>query len=135
VASWYLGNHLSICLKTRGKQEKPCVEVAGRRTFRILTASQQSGRIRRLIGGTTSSIHILNADPSFGSVLHDFNPRRSAQSLCNINRVTSLFILLKEWTITTVVTCLLMPTTETLLESSMDATCFGRVDHHKALNT
>jgi len=26
-----------------GKPRKPCVEVAGRRTFRILTYSQQSG--------------------------------------------------------------------------------------------
>ena len=26
-----------------GKPRKPCVEVAGRRTFRILTSSQQSG--------------------------------------------------------------------------------------------
>jgi len=30
VATWNLGNHLSIC----------CVEVAGRKTFRILTSSQ-----------------------------------------------------------------------------------------------
>ena len=44
VATWNLGNHLSICLQIqRNNRKKPCVEVAGRRTFRILTSSQQSG--------------------------------------------------------------------------------------------
>jgi hypothetical protein len=43
VATWNLGNHLSIRLQTQGNQEKTCVEVVGRRTFRILTSSQQSG--------------------------------------------------------------------------------------------
>ena len=43
VATWNLGNHLSILLIDTGKPRKICVEVAGRRTFRILTSSQQSG--------------------------------------------------------------------------------------------
>ena len=43
VATWNLGNHLSICFIDTGKPRKTCVEVAGRRTFRILTSSQQSG--------------------------------------------------------------------------------------------
>jgi len=37
VATWNLGNHLSICFLSTGKPRKTCVEVAGRRTFRILT--------------------------------------------------------------------------------------------------
>ena len=40
VATWKLGNHLSIRLVDTGKPRKTCVEVAGRRTFRILTSSQ-----------------------------------------------------------------------------------------------
>ena len=44
VATCSLGNHLSIRLKTdTGKPSKTCAEMAGRRTFRILTFSQQSG--------------------------------------------------------------------------------------------
>jgi len=43
VATWNLGNHLNICLQTQGKRRKTCVEMVGRRTFRILTSSQQSG--------------------------------------------------------------------------------------------
>ena len=43
VATWNDGNHLSICLYTQGNPRKTCVEVVGRRTFRILTSSQQSG--------------------------------------------------------------------------------------------
>jgi hypothetical protein len=42
VATWNVGNRLSICLDI-GKPRKTCVEGAGRRTFRILTSSQQSG--------------------------------------------------------------------------------------------
>jgi hypothetical protein len=41
VATWNLGNHLSICLGS-AKPRKTCVEVAGRRTFRKVTSSQQS---------------------------------------------------------------------------------------------
>jgi hypothetical protein len=37
VATWNLGNHLSIRLYT-GKPRKTCVEVAGRKTFRVLTS-------------------------------------------------------------------------------------------------
>ena len=38
VATWSLGNHLSIRLKTdTGKPRKTRAEVAGRRTFRMLT--------------------------------------------------------------------------------------------------
>jgi len=40
VATWNLGNHLSIDTE---KPRKTCVEVAGHRTFRILTSSQQFG--------------------------------------------------------------------------------------------
>ena len=43
VATWNLGNHLSICFWAQGNQKKTCVEVIGRRTFRILTSCQQSG--------------------------------------------------------------------------------------------
>jgi hypothetical protein len=38
-----IGNHLIIPLQTQENQKKTCAEVAGRRTFRILTSSQQSG--------------------------------------------------------------------------------------------
>ena len=38
VATWNVGNHLSICLIDTGKPRKTCVEVAGRRTFRVLTS-------------------------------------------------------------------------------------------------
>jgi hypothetical protein len=40
------GNHLSICFKTRGRKprRKTCAEMAGRRTFRVLTASQPPGK-------------------------------------------------------------------------------------------
>jgi hypothetical protein len=41
VATWKLGNDLSIQLVDTGKPRKTCVEVAGRRTFRLLTSSQQ----------------------------------------------------------------------------------------------
>jgi len=40
LESWELSQHL---LLGTGKPRKTCVEVAGRRTFRILTSSQQSG--------------------------------------------------------------------------------------------
>jgi len=40
VATWKPSQHLLI---DTGKQRKTCVEVAGRRTFRLLTSSQQSG--------------------------------------------------------------------------------------------
>ena len=43
AATWSLGNDLRICFLDTGKPRKTCVEVAGRRTFRILTSSQQSG--------------------------------------------------------------------------------------------
>ena len=42
VATWNLGNHLTFAFGTE-KPRKTCVEVVGRRTFRILTSSQQSG--------------------------------------------------------------------------------------------
>jgi len=43
VVTWNLGNHLSICFLGTGKPRKTCVEVAGRKNFRILTSSRQSG--------------------------------------------------------------------------------------------
>jgi len=44
VATWILGKHLSICFKDTGKpRKKTYVEMAGRRNFRTLTSSQQSG--------------------------------------------------------------------------------------------
>jgi len=43
VANWNLGNRLSICFQAQRNQIKTCVEMAGRKTFRILTSSQQSG--------------------------------------------------------------------------------------------
>jgi len=48
VATWSLGNHLSYhSLLDTGKPRKTCAEVAGRRTFRILTSSRQSGNKTR----------------------------------------------------------------------------------------
>ena len=41
LESWEPSQHL---LLGTGKPRKTCVEVAGRRTFRILTSSQQSGK-------------------------------------------------------------------------------------------
>ena len=41
VATWNLGNHLLVI--DIGRPRKTCVEVAGRRSFRKLTSSQQSG--------------------------------------------------------------------------------------------
>jgi len=40
VATWYPSQHLLLGTE---KPRKTCVAVAGRRTFRILTSSQQSG--------------------------------------------------------------------------------------------
>ena len=52
VATWNVGNHLSIRLKTdTGKPSKTCVEVAGRRTFRVLTFSQQSDIMKLIMSG------------------------------------------------------------------------------------
>ena len=42
---WEPSQHLLV---GTGKQEKSCVEVAGRRTFRVLTSSQQSGKRREV---------------------------------------------------------------------------------------
>jgi len=43
---WEPSQHLLI---GTGKPRKTCVEVAGRRTFRILTSSQQSGILSKII--------------------------------------------------------------------------------------
>jgi len=43
MESWELSQHL---LLDTGKLRKTCVEVAGRRTFRILTSSQQFGMMQ-----------------------------------------------------------------------------------------
>jgi len=43
VATWNFGNRFSIWFLGTGKPRKTCVEVAGLRTFWILTSSQQSG--------------------------------------------------------------------------------------------
>jgi len=43
VATWNLGEPFQHLLLGTEKPRKPCVEVAGRRTFRILTSSLQSG--------------------------------------------------------------------------------------------
>jgi len=43
VAIWKLGESSQHSLIDTGKPRKTCVEVAGRRTFRIVTSSQQSG--------------------------------------------------------------------------------------------
>ena len=40
LESWEPSQHLLI---DTGKPRKTCVEMAGRRTFRVLTSSQQSG--------------------------------------------------------------------------------------------
>src|SRR5215510_3358795 len=58
VATWNLGNHLSICFKDTGKpRKKTCIEVAGRRTFRTLTYSQQSGIYSKHINTPITTIH------------------------------------------------------------------------------
>ena len=58
VATWKLGNHLSICFKDTGKpRKKTCIEVAGRRTFRTLTSSQQSGIYSKHINTHITTIH------------------------------------------------------------------------------
>jgi len=43
VATWKLGESSQHSLVDTGKPRKTCVEEAGRRTFQILTSSQQSG--------------------------------------------------------------------------------------------
>ena len=43
VATWNLGKPSQHVLIGTGKPRKTCVEVAGRRTFRILTSSEQYG--------------------------------------------------------------------------------------------
>ena len=43
VATWNPGKKSQHLLIDTGKPRKTCVEVAGHRTFRILTCSQQSG--------------------------------------------------------------------------------------------
>ena len=43
VATWNLGELSQHLLLGTRKPRKTCVEVAGRRTFRVLTSSQQSG--------------------------------------------------------------------------------------------
>jgi len=43
VATWKLGEPSQHSLIDKGKPRKTCVEVAGHRTLRILTFSQQSG--------------------------------------------------------------------------------------------
>ena len=43
VATWNLGEPFEHLLIDTGKPRKTYVEVAGRRTFRILTSSQRSG--------------------------------------------------------------------------------------------
>ena len=53
MATRNLENHLNICFQRR-ETKKICVEVAGRRTFRILTSSQQSG-----IKSKNSNTHIV----------------------------------------------------------------------------
>jgi hypothetical protein len=37
------GNHPSICSRTQEPPQKSCVEMAGRRTFRLLASGQLSG--------------------------------------------------------------------------------------------
>ena len=51
VATWNVGNHLSICFLGTGKPRKTCVEVAGRRTLRMLTflASSPASKVETAI--------------------------------------------------------------------------------------
>ena len=46
MESWEPSQHLLI---DTGKPRKTCAEVAGRRTFRILTSSQQSGKVKQAV--------------------------------------------------------------------------------------
>jgi hypothetical protein len=43
VATWNLGGPSQHLLIDKGKPRKTCVEMAGRRTFHVLTSSEQSG--------------------------------------------------------------------------------------------
>ena len=59
VATWNVGNHLSAFAYRHRETEKTCVEMAGRRTFQILTFTQQSGiEIKNSNTHTVQQIHI-----------------------------------------------------------------------------
>jgi hypothetical protein len=46
VATWILGNHLSICFKDTGKpRKKTCIEVAGRRTYNVILQCFRSANV------------------------------------------------------------------------------------------
>jgi len=60
VATWECWEPSQHLLIDTGKPRKTCVEVAGRRTFRILTSSQQAGiKIKKKSNAhTVQQIHI-----------------------------------------------------------------------------
>ena len=57
VATWNLVEPSQHLLIGTGKPRKTCVEVAGRRTFRVLTASQQFGIEYTLTSNGTVRFH------------------------------------------------------------------------------
>ena len=59
VATWNLGNHLSICLQTQGNQEKPVSRwpVAGPSEYRLL-ASSPASKVQNSNTHTVQQIHI-----------------------------------------------------------------------------
>jgi len=60
LESWEPSQHLLI---DTGKPRETCVEVAGRRTFRMLTSSQQSGISSKNINThTVQQIHLLMSE-------------------------------------------------------------------------
>ena len=61
METWELSQH---SLVDTGKTRKTCVEVAGRRTFRILTSNQQSGNTH-----IVQQIHIRYNKYTYGSTL------------------------------------------------------------------
>ena len=60
VATWNLGNHLSICLQTQGNQEKPVSRwpVAGPSGYRIL-ASSPASKVKTAIHTQYSKLLLL----------------------------------------------------------------------------
>jgi hypothetical protein len=68
LETWEPSQHLLI---DTGKPRKTCVEVAGRRTFRILTSSQQSGIYSKTASITNTQI-LMNLTSTFsGNGLYD----------------------------------------------------------------
>jgi len=59
VATWNLGKPSQLLLIDIGKPRKTCVEMAGRRTFRVLTSSQRSGILKKKEKEKKSDAHTV----------------------------------------------------------------------------